>query len=72
MVITYHLCLVGALSNPQQSFMRVSFYLIYILLAEERVNKLMDDCEDVDLVFLCFARTFVSVSYRLRVLKLQT
>lgn len=52
--------------------MRVSFYLIYILLAEERVNKLMDDCEDVDLVFLCFARTFVSVSYRLRVLKLQT
>ncbi len=63
--ILNHLQQTAALSAAQHGFIPHLYCLPNLLVAEERITRLMDSGEGVDLVYLDFAKVFDSVNHRM-------
>ncbi len=63
--ILNHLQQTAALSAAQHGFISHRSCISNLLVAEERITRLMDSGEGVDLVYLDFAKAFDSVNHRM-------
>ncbi len=59
-----HLQTKEAISKSQHDFLTKKSYLKNLLTMEEKVTKIMDSGDTVDLGFLDFAKAFDSVNHR--------
>lgn len=70
--IMLHLHLTSAIAKSQHGFMQQRSCLTNLLITEERVTKLLENGNTVDMVFLDFAKAFDSVNHRILCSKLSS
>ncbi len=69
--IMHHLQRTEAISKSQHGFLPKKLCLTNLLAMEEKVTKIMDSGDTVDLVFLDFSKAFDSVYHRFYIKKLK-